>query len=90
MAAGSDRRRADYSPNNRGFAMADCIRGPWRSREPARFAALASRQLTTIRPPHISRSALAVCHWPGVIHVEFARKVPHSGVPEANPAEAAW
>jgi len=27
MAAGSDRRRADYSPNNRGFAMADCIRG---------------------------------------------------------------
>jgi len=64
MAAGSGRRRADYSPNNRGFAMADCIRGPWRSREPARFAALASRQLTTIRPPHISRSALAVRHWP--------------------------
>jgi len=26
---------------------------------------------------------------PGVIHVEFARKVPHSGVPEANPAETA-
>jgi hypothetical protein len=25
----------------------------------------------------------------GVIHVEFARKVPHSGVPEANPAETA-
>jgi hypothetical protein len=25
----------------------------------------------------------------GVIHVEFARKVPHSGVPEANPAKTA-
>jgi len=63
MAAGSDRRRADYSPNNRGFAMALYPRdltSPWARR----IAGLASRQLTTIRPPHISRSALAVCHWP--------------------------
>jgi hypothetical protein len=58
---------------------------------------LGSRRLTTIRPPHISRSALAICLSLGVgyllfadaFRVEFARKVPHSGTPEANPAVAA-
>jgi hypothetical protein len=45
--------------------------------------------LTTIRPPHISPHSFGYSLVAGACGVEFARKVPHSGAPEANPVAAA-
>jgi hypothetical protein len=75
----------DYSPNNHGFAMAD-RHGRANVRKPAN-----SRQSTIDNNPTPSYLSLGVGYllFADAFRVEFARKVPHSGTPEANPAVAA-
>jgi len=88
-SAGSGRRWRDYSPNNGGFAMAD-----WHA--PINVH-VTGWSLNRYKPridnnPTPSYLSLGVGYSliAGAFRVEFARKVPHSGAPEANPAAAAW
>jgi len=53
------------------------------------FAALGKPPIDNNPTPSYLSLSFGCLPLAGVIHVEFARKVPHSGVPEANPAEAA-
>jgi hypothetical protein len=87
-AAGLGGRWRDYSPNNRGFAMAD-----W---HPPIDVHVTGGTLNLGKPPidnnpTPSYLSLGIGNSPivGAFRVEFARKVPHSGAPEANPAAAA-
>jgi len=58
------------------------LTSPW-------FAALGKPPIDNNPTPSYLSLSFGCLPLAGVIHVEFARKVPHSGVPEANPAEAA-
>jgi len=53
------------------------------------FAALGKPPIDNNPTPSYLSLSFGCLPLAGVIHVEFARKVPHSGVPEANPAETA-
>jgi hypothetical protein len=88
MAAGSGRRRADYSPNNRGFAMATISAGLDVPVSPP-VCRLGKPPIDNNQTPSYLSVSFGCLPLAGVIHVKFARKVPHSGVPEANPAETA-
>jgi hypothetical protein len=85
---GRGRLWRDYSPNNGGFAMAD-----WHAPINVRVTGwmLNLREAPIDNNPTPSYLSLSVGHWliAGAFGVEFARKVPHSGAPEANPAATA-
>jgi hypothetical protein len=73
---------ADFSPNNGGFAMADWS-APINVRVTGGSANLGKPPIdNNPTPPYLSLS-IGYSLIAGAFRVEFARKVPHSGAPEA-------